>query len=543
MKDEGVLEQKGDTMSKKIGIDISEHQGHVNFNSVKSSGVEFAIIRSSYRNSTDERFFEYIKECKRVGIHIVGTYHFLYGLNVQEVKEEAKLAVKLAKESGLPKSTIIFADFEYDTVKKAASKGVLLNRSECNKHTVAFCQTVEKLGYQTGIYTNLDYYKNMYDKDVLSKWDIWLADYTGSPDYPCRFHQYSSKGSIPGINGNVDLDYHYLESVDIQNKQKNTFSRNDVVNLVNSWVGKNEADGSYKEIIDIYNSYGGSFPRGTKMQYGWAWCAATWSALAIKLGYTKIMPIEISCYYIIEAAKKMGCWTENDGYVPKPGDAVLYDWEDSGVGDNTGVPDHIGTVTYVNESSGYMIVTEGNYNNSVKKRTISINGKFIRGFITPKYSNDYVVTESGSTSKKKKLKVVANEVIAGLWGTGKERKKALEASGYNYEKVQNKVNKILNTPKVLKESENGARTLPSVDATCSAKYFDQRISKCYITTADVYCRNDAGTNKKTLCLIPKGTTVHNYGYYSVFNGVKWFLIRFVLNGVQYTGFTCVNYLR
>lgn len=91
-------------------------------------------------------------------------------------------------------------------------------------------------------------------------------------------------------------------------------SRNAVVTLARSWLGKNEADGSYKSIIDIYNSYTGKFPRGIKMAYGWAWCAATWSALAIKLGYTDIMPVEISCYYLIEAAKKMGIWVENAGY-------------------------------------------------------------------------------------------------------------------------------------------------------------------------------------------------------------------------------------
>lgn len=102
-------------------------------------------------------------------------------------------------------------------------------------------------------------------------------------------------------------------------------SRAAVVNLVNSWLGKNESDGSYKSIIDIYNSFTGAFPRGTKMQYGWAWCACTWSALAIKLGYISIMPIEISCFYLIEAAKKMGIWVEDDAYVPSPGDAVLYD--------------------------------------------------------------------------------------------------------------------------------------------------------------------------------------------------------------------------
>ena len=101
-----------------------------------------------------------------------------------------------------------------------------------------------------------------------------------------------------------------------------------VVNLVNSWEGLKESDGSHKKIVDIYNSYKGPFPRGLKMKYSWSWCACTWSALAIKLGYTSIMPIEISCYYLIEAAKKMGIWIEDDVHVPNIGEAVLYYWKD-----------------------------------------------------------------------------------------------------------------------------------------------------------------------------------------------------------------------
>lgn len=99
--------------------------------------------------------------------------------------------------------------------------------------------------------------------------------------------------------------------------------------------------------------------------------------------------MEISCYYLIEAAKKMGCWQENDAYVPSPGDAILYDWQDNGISDNTGNPDHVGTVIEVYKESGYMVIEEGNYSNAVKKRTLSINGKFIRGFITPKYDEQY----------------------------------------------------------------------------------------------------------------------------------------------------------
>lgn len=215
-------------------------------------------------------------------------------------------------------------------------------------------------------------------------------------------------------------------------------TRSAVVALAQSWVGKNEADGSYKSIIDIYNSYTGSFPRGTKMQYGWAWCAATWSALAIKLGYTDIMPIEISCYYLIEAAKKKGIWVENDAYVPKPGDAVLYDWQDSGSGDNTGTPDHVGTVEKV--SGNTITVIEGNYSNAVKRRTIQVNGKNIRGYICPKYDGDGTSSSSGTSTAKKSVSVIADEVIAGKWGNGDARKSALEAAGYNYSEVQAAVN-------------------------------------------------------------------------------------------------------
>lgn len=317
-------------------------------------------------------------------------------------------------------------------------------------------------------------------------------------------------------------------------------SRDAVVKLATSWIGKKESDGSYKSIIDIYNSYTGTFPRGTKMQYGWAWCACTWSALAIKLGYTDIMPIEISCSYLITAAQKMGIWVENDAYVPKPGDAVLYDWDDNGSGDNKGTPDHIGVVDYVNEKSGYFTVIEGNYSDSVKKRTVSINGKYIRGFITPKYDDD-TAASSGAMESGKTLKVVANEVIAGVWGSGDERKKNLEKYGYDYEKVQDKVNTILNTTSTTATTAASTST-NVVKATCGANNYKENLAGTYTTTAKVYCRNDAGTNKKALCQIPKGTDVTCDGHFNKSNGVKWLYITVKLDGIKYKGYTSSEYL-
>lgn len=318
-------------------------------------------------------------------------------------------------------------------------------------------------------------------------------------------------------------------------------SRSEVVKLATSWLGKNESDGSYKSIIDIYNTCPKEkLPRGIRMEYNWAWCACTWSALAIALGYTDIMPIEISCGDLINQAKAMGCWQENDAYVPAPGDGILYDWDDNGIGDNKGWPDHIGAVEYANDKTGYMTVIEGNYKKAVKKRTISINGKYIRGFIVPKYDKDVVNLPNGSG---KDLATVAREVIVGLWGNGLSRKTALKSYGYNYEEVQKKVNEILNGPADNQQPNEPGKTLAKVEATCKARKKDDRLAGTYTTIANLYCRNDAGTNKKALCKIPKGTKVQNYGYYSEFNCGKWLLIQFTLNGIEYTGFSSIYYLK
>lgn len=316
-------------------------------------------------------------------------------------------------------------------------------------------------------------------------------------------------------------------------------SRAAVVNLVNSWEGKNEADGSYKSIIDLYNSLTGmSFPRGTKMLYGWPWCACTWSTLAIKLGYLDIMPIEISCFYLIEAAKKMGIWVEDDAYVPNIADAVLYDWEDNGVGDNTGTPDHVGTVIEVHPEVGTFVVMEGNFSDSVKKRTMSINGRYIRGFITPKYDEDGILSVQPVDGKS--IETLAREVIAGTWGSNPERRQKLIDCGYDYDAVQARVNEILNVPKPQPITQT------EVVAWDKAAKFDKSLAGTYKVTASdfLYLRHGAGTNKEAMAKLPNGTHVKNYGFYTVFNGVKWLYIQVKLsNGVTYTGFSSSAYLK
>lgn len=396
----------------------------------------------------------------------------------------------------------------------------------------------------SGYYDFLEYarYKAVRQQETPEAYltEIRAAGYATSPTYV------QDNLSVVKAHNLTEWDKCLNGQQEQKGDKESMFSRQKVVDLVNSWVGKKESDGSYKTIIDIYNTLpADQLPRKTKMLYGWAWCACTWSALAVALKYLAIMPIEISCYYLIEAAKKMGVWQENDAYIPEPGDAVLYDWDDNGIGDNTGNPDHVGTVTYVNRDSGYMVVTEGNYGNEVKKRTISLNGRYIRGFITPKY-DDGAVAEPEKTGGKS-ISEVAHEVIAGQWGNGAARKRDLEAAGYNYDTVQNEVNRILNGGAAKADNDNSVdQAQPvarKVTATCYAQKRDNAIAGTYVTTADLYCRNDAGKNKKALCLIPKGTAVRCYGYYSVYGGVKWLYIQFTIDGTQYTGFSSGDYLK
>ena len=167
------------------------------------------------------------------------------------------------------------------------------------------------------------------------------------------------------------------------------YSRTTIVNQAKAWLGRKESNGTHKPIIDLYNRHA-PLARSYKVKYTDHWCATFVSAVAIKCGYTKIIPTECSCHYMISAFKQIGRWVENDGYKPSPGDIIFYDWQDSGSGDNTGTPDHVGIVEKVSGST--ITVIEGNYSETVKRRYLSVNGRYIRGYGIPKYTDKVVTT-------------------------------------------------------------------------------------------------------------------------------------------------------
>ena len=252
--------------------------------------------------------------------------------------------------------------------------------------------------------------------------------------------------------------------------------RSKVLAQAKAWLGYNEADGTHKKIIDVYNAHT-PLARGYKVQYTDAWCATFVSAVAIQTGVTDILPTECGCGQMVELFKKKGCWVEADNYKPSAGDVIFYDWDDSGKGDNTGWPDHVGIVEKVTEKR--ITVIEGNYSNSVKRRYIDVNAKLIRGYGVPKY------TEEEKTEVKTEVK---------------------------------------------KETDD-------------AQEFNKAVAGTYEVTASLLnVRHGAGTDKKIMVVIPDGTKVKNYGYYTTVNGVKWLYVQFTYKEVTYTGFASSKHL-
>ena len=163
----------------------------------------------------------------------------------------------------------------------------------------------------------------------------------------------------------------------------------DIIKQAQAWVGKKESAGTHKEIIDVYNGHK-PLARGYKVKYTDEWCSTFVSAVSIKCGATKIIPTECGCEKHIELFKKINEWVENENRTPNAGDIIFYDWEDNGVGDNTGRANHVGIVEKV--SNGTITIIEGNYNNAVGRRKIKVNARYIRGYGIPKYDKEETTT-------------------------------------------------------------------------------------------------------------------------------------------------------
>lgn len=454
------------------GIDISEHQGDVNFN-IARMHIDFVISREGRRCLPDDRFFEYVKKCRTYAIPIIGVYHFIYAVNEAEALAEAKSCVANLIKARIGKGVTIFADLEYDSVNKAKAKGVIIDNDKCTRFTEIFLDYIESQGWPVGIYTNQDYYNRMYNPRVWSKYEPWLADYEGPAAIPCKWRQTGVRDTFPGFNGRVDIDEYYADKLpgnlelsdgDIkkaeeqQEKENKTPAapsitgdqlRQKVVNIMQGWLGGTPGSAKHYDILNTYNGHK-PLARGYAVQVYDAYCATTVSAAWIKAGISQYTGTECGVDQLRQIAASKGYWVENDAHHPLPGDAIIYDWNDySGHADNKGYPEHIGIVSEAGGS--YFKVIEGNMgdNSIVGTRIMEYDGRYIRGFICPDY--DAIARDMGggatptpapAPSGKKSVDELAKEVMTGKWGNDDARIQGLTAAGYDPAAVQARVNEL-----------------------------------------------------------------------------------------------------
>ena len=201
------------------GIDVSEHNGLIDWQSVKNSGVQFAMIRCAYRGYgtgkiVTDAYFDYnIQNASAVGIQ-VGIYFFSQATSITEAVEEANYAISLAQKYNCVTYPIVI-DTEYSGAPNNTGRADNLGVALRTNIIAAFCNQVEKLGYISMVYASRDWLYNNLEITRLSNYETWLAHYTNDPskksDYKYNYGiwQYTSSGSVPGIGGRVDLNVGY----------------------------------------------------------------------------------------------------------------------------------------------------------------------------------------------------------------------------------------------------------------------------------------------------------------------------------------------
>ena len=186
------------------GIDVSKWQGNIDWQKVKASGIEFAMLRGGFGKDTsqiDSKFEQNYKYAKAAGVP-VGVYHYSYAKSVEDAKKEAKFCLLYLKDK----------QFEYPIAFDIEDNSQAnLGKEKLTAIAKAFCEEVEKAGYYVCIYANLDWLKNKLDMVALSNYDVWVAQWSSKCTYGGVYGmwQYSDKGKVKGIDGNVDMDEAY----------------------------------------------------------------------------------------------------------------------------------------------------------------------------------------------------------------------------------------------------------------------------------------------------------------------------------------------
>ena len=272
----------------KQGIDISAWQGNIDWDQVKNC-IEAIIIRAGYgKNNIDQKWVPNVEAVRDSSLD-VGAYWFSYAYTADMAYMEGCYAANAVKNKFGDRQIPIAFDLEYDSVAYAAKKGVKIGRAEATLFAIRFLTAVKEFGYRPMLYTNIDYIRNYFDLGVIRAAIpdllLWVACWGSEPkDYNMAVWQYSSKGSVAGIIGSVDMDEVYVD-MEIRDGvavpapapvQEN--GRKQMRVTAKTWL-------NIREKPDVNSEDLGDLPAGTvitvdKIENGWAhfegYCSAQW---------------------------------------------------------------------------------------------------------------------------------------------------------------------------------------------------------------------------------------------------------------------------
>lgn len=200
----------GEGYSYRLGIDVSHYQGDIDWQKVKAAGIEFVFVRLGYRGygqdgvlKLDTNFEKNMEGARAAGLD-VGVYFFAQAVNETEAVEEAEFVLEHLMEYDLQMPVV----YDPESVVHEEARTDNVTGEQFTKNTKAFCEAIEKSGYDAMVYCNMTWQAFKLDLEELEEYPIWYADYEEYPQTPYHFEiwQYSNEGTVDGIQGNVDLN-------------------------------------------------------------------------------------------------------------------------------------------------------------------------------------------------------------------------------------------------------------------------------------------------------------------------------------------------
>lgn len=381
------------------GIDVSYANGTIDWSKAKKS-IDFAIIRSTFGSDlpsqTDSFFTMNADGCVKYNIPF-GTYHFAYFVDKKTAEDQANFAIRKAN---LYKKYVKFIalDIEEDSVQYAKRVGKYPNWTEC---ALVFLKKIQSAGYTPVLYSNYSWITTVFDYEKLKQYKLWYAAPDASaPKFNPTIWQYSWKGKVNGLNGDVDMDYLYDEAL-IKNKKSSSTKVATISSDKEKFLTKARS----------YIGVNGNYVCNTKLGLGMVvdWCAYSISAIMKDCGFIKKYQGNIYGYASDAARQdngKYGTWFLKGKKAPQPGDYIMFRYASFTNPIDKYSASHVGIVEEVRGNT--IITLEGNVdgNNSnwaatstFKRKTRYLNNSDVYAFYRPNWKTSTVSVPTPVTEK------------------------------------------------------------------------------------------------------------------------------------------------